>query len=67
MKARYTVRCAPQSMNGEPGWSYWIRDYRRQLVAEGWSRGSKTDALDDARGTIGRLSQFDLSDAEASS
>lgn len=62
--SRYSVRTKPQSLGGEDGWSYWIFDRQRKLVAEGWSRGSKKNALDQARDTVSRLKQFDLSDAE---
>lgn len=63
---RYSVRTKAVKVAGESGYEYWIYDGHRKLVASGWSRGSKSDALDDARKAIDRLKKFDLSDAEAS-
>lgn len=62
--SRYSVRTKAQPLGGEDGHTYWIYDSKRRLVAEGWSRGSKKNALDQARDTVSRLKQFDLSDAE---
>lgn len=37
------------------GWSYELRDPQRRFVGQGWSRGKKSDAEQDARARIAEL------------
>lgn len=55
----FSIATWPQTLAGEPGWSYEIRDGNQRLHGEGWSRGRKQHALDDARAQIARLQRID--------
>ena len=54
-KETYTVRLRPERMNGEPGFSYEVRDSERRLRAEGWSAGNSSHARQLAREDVARL------------
>jgi len=51
MVKTYTIVYRPTAMCGEPGFNYEIRT-RGRLVAEGWSRGKKRNAEEQAREAI---------------
>jgi hypothetical protein len=52
---QFTVRTWPETIAGEAGFAYEIRDAERRFRGSGWSAGKKSDALDDAREQIARL------------
>jgi hypothetical protein len=47
----YTATFEAQTIAGERGWS-WKLFARRRLVAEGWTRGKKSEAEAEVRITI---------------